>query len=126
MDPTGRRRLVAEALAGIPVPGSDNGQAFGVSPHPLDNPPVPGIVVGPRGPYIERITFGQYKVQLQLTILLPRAFADRAMDAFDAAFLAIWQQLPKGTEVVAIGNIIGITQDVSGVSYASATMDISL
>lgn len=126
MDPTERRQLVASSLAGIPVPGTQTDQTFTVHPGPLDNPSVPGIVIGPRGPYIERLTFRQYRVNLVLTVLLPRAAADRAMDLFDAAFLAIWQQLPAGAEILAIGNILGVTQGIGGVEYMTATMDISL
>lgn len=126
MDPTERRQLVASSLAGIPVPGTETGQTFTVHAGPLDNPKAPAIVIGPRGPYIERLTFRQYRVNLVLTILLPRAAADRAMDLFDAAFLAIWNQLPAGSDIMTIGNVLGITQGVGGIEYMTATMDISL
>ena len=125
-DPTERRRLVASSLAGIIVPDSDPPVPFTVVAHPLDNAVAPAIIISPRGPYIERLTFSQYRTNLTLNILLPRTFADRAMDVFDAVFLAIMRDLPRGAEVVAIGNLVGVTVDQSGIEYMSAAVDISL
>lgn len=69
-------------------------------PAPPDTLSSPAVVIGPRDPYVQFLTYKQAELLLRLSLLVPRNLGTAAMDVMDDAIDAVRAALLNASDVL--------------------------
>lgn len=116
---TARESIVTAAQAVLP-------DGWTVYSQPPETVAAPALVVGPRDPYIVRLTARQWDLQLRLSLMVPRSAGAIALDLIDDA-IDLLRPAVLALPYVAWQTVGGLGVVTEGdVKYLLAVVDITL
>lgn len=121
MDAKSKRAALALALVEALPDG------WTVYASPPETVTAPSVVIGPRAPYREWGTFGTEDVNLQLSLLVPRALGASALDVLDEVLDTVLEAVDSVDNAMPMATALGLTQtSAAGVEYLTAAIDVTV
>ena len=93
---------------------------------PPETVTAPAVVIGPRSPYRQWGSFGTEDVNVQLTVLVPRALGADALDNVDDALDTVLGAIDTVANAMPMEvTTVGLSQ-AAGVDYVTAVLDVTV
>jgi len=122
MTPKEARYHLAEDIEAVLLDG------WTVYPSPPEGVTAPAVVLAPRSPYRVKSTVCNEEVRLALTVLIQRNASVDGLNVLDDTATIIRSAIHSSTVMAVVDEVsdIGIIQEVGGVEYLAALINVTV